>query len=301
MPEWAWLVIGYLLFIWSSMNSLLISFVAPDICVSAFVYLAGGLLLKIKSKSRWYLCFLLGLVLGLGYLSKTAMFLISFLFILSVIFMHDNLLKGLLYGFISLAAFCLISSPFIYLLSKSKGYFSYGESGKLNYTWETNENNCWCLSPGFPGCNGKLKHPVREIFQNPTIFEYSTPFNVTYPPDYDPSYWCDGTVPYFDFRGQYRTLTRTAKYYFNLFFGKQSGLIVTCLILFLVGSRRKSFLEDLKNEWVIILPAIGGMGLYALVHVEFRYICAFFVIFWLGLFSAVKLPDINETKKLFLL
>ncbi len=54
LPEWAWLVIGYTLFIWSSLKLITLSVVTPDMCVSAFVYLASGLLLRIqRGAGKW--------------------------------------------------------------------------------------------------------------------------------------------------------------------------------------------------------------------------------------------------------
>jgi hypothetical protein len=55
LPEWAWLVLGYPLFIWSSLVLIRIELVRPDMCVAVFVYLASGLLLRIRKASAGWL------------------------------------------------------------------------------------------------------------------------------------------------------------------------------------------------------------------------------------------------------
>jgi hypothetical protein len=48
-------------------------------------------------------------------------------------------------------------------------------------------------------------------------------------------------------------------------------------------------LADLINRWILIVPAIVGMALYAFVNVQGRYVGSFIVLLWLALFSAVRL------------
>lgn len=49
LPEWAWRVLGYSLFVWTSLVLISIRLVTPDMCVAAFVYLASGLLLRMRA------------------------------------------------------------------------------------------------------------------------------------------------------------------------------------------------------------------------------------------------------------
>ncbi|MBA3442985.1 MAG: hypothetical protein H0T92_24330, partial [Pyrinomonadaceae bacterium] len=84
LPGWAWVVVGYALFVWSSLELITLRYVTPDMCVAACVYLAAGLVVRIRRErelagSRTFA--LLGLVLGLGYLAKAAMFPLSFVFL----------------------------------------------------------------------------------------------------------------------------------------------------------------------------------------------------------------------------
>jgi hypothetical protein len=82
LPEWAWWVLGYSLFIWTSLVLISIRLVTPDMCVAAFVYLASGLILRIRTGTATARTFvLLGIVLGLGYLAKAVMFPLAFVFL----------------------------------------------------------------------------------------------------------------------------------------------------------------------------------------------------------------------------
>jgi hypothetical protein len=80
-PEWAWLCIGYALFIWSSLSLIRIWAVTPDMLMAGFVYLAGGLLCRIANEHPGWTTFVkFGLVLGLAYLAKSVMFPLAFVF-----------------------------------------------------------------------------------------------------------------------------------------------------------------------------------------------------------------------------
>ena len=57
-------------------------------------------------------------------------------------------------------------------------------------------------------------------------------------------------------------------------------------------------LSDLTRQWSLIVPAIAGLGLYALVNVQGRYVAAFIVLLWLALFSVVHLHNSPDSQRL---
>lgn len=80
--EWAWCGLGYAFFIWSSFNLIEIWAVTPDMLVAALVYLAAVVIVRIRFGAASRRTFaLLGIVLGLGYLAKAAMFPMAFIFL----------------------------------------------------------------------------------------------------------------------------------------------------------------------------------------------------------------------------
>src|SRR5271167_2080067 len=70
----ALLAIAYSLFLWTSLELISIWGVSPDLCVAGLVYVIAGLLLRIRRKSSLSLYLILGVVLGLAYLTKAVMF-----------------------------------------------------------------------------------------------------------------------------------------------------------------------------------------------------------------------------------
>ena len=70
------------------------------------------------------------------------------------------------------------------------------------------------------------------------------------------------------------------------------------VVLYLMGGRRRLLLRDLIEQWPLLLPAIAVMGLYLLVNVQGRYVAPFVVLLWLALFSAVRLNNSPESRRL---
>ena len=59
-----------------------------------------------------------------------------------------------------------------------------------------------------------------------------------------------------------------------------------------------SCITDIAQNWHLLIPAIAAMGMYALVYVAPRYIGAFVLLLWAGIFSGVRVPDSQESRKL---
>ena len=47
----------------------------------------------------------------------------------------------------------------------------------------------------------------------------------------------------------------------------------------------------------LIVPAVAGLGLYALVNVQGRYVASFLVLLWLALFMAVRVHDTPNARR----
>jgi hypothetical protein len=300
LHDWELLVLGYSVFIWSSVFLVTVQLESPDMLVASFVYLAAGIVLRIRGKqSGWVPFVFLGIVLGFGYLSKAIMLPISFLFMIAAVFSSDNLRRAVPRITLTVVLFMLLAGPFILALSRSKGRLTAGETGKLAYFWSINQipNNHW---QGEQPGSGVPKHPTRKIFDNPSAFEFGEPVGGTYPVWYDPTYWYKGSVRHFDLRGQLRVSWNALKAYYDVFnyWGIQYGLLIGLLVLYLMGGGGRSIVSGLIQYWILIIPAVAGLGLYALVAVERRYIASFIVLIWLVLFSAVRLRITAQSEQL---
>jgi 4-amino-4-deoxy-L-arabinose transferase-like glycosyltransferase len=83
LPAWAMYSIGILLFIWASLTLIEIWAVTPDMLMAAIIFLAAALLLRMRmSELNLYQHALFGFLLGVGFLTKTVMLPISFLFLI---------------------------------------------------------------------------------------------------------------------------------------------------------------------------------------------------------------------------
>src|SRR5947209_9703824 len=105
--------------------------------MAGLIYVATALLLRIyQGKGTWLLFSALGLVLGLAYLAKAAMFPLSFLFLASAFLLFASKRGSDLGGqprpAFALAVFLSLASPLAIRLSKDKHRQTFGGLGRPN-------------------------------------------------------------------------------------------------------------------------------------------------------------------------
>jgi hypothetical protein len=298
LPEWLWWSLGYLLFIWTSLSLIQIWAVTPDMLMAAFVFLAGGLVANIRrGETKWRIFLLLGVVLGLGYLTKTFMILIAPVFLGLIIIVAPKKKNILLKTFFSIGIFLLISVPFILLISDKKGRFTIGEAGTVTYVRHVHgiPYPHW---QGEPERNIILKHPSRRIHDSPPVYEFSEPVGGSYPQSTDPSYWYEGIELPNRIEGQIARLLSSSLYYLDLFAIKQGMLFACITALYFIGSRQNVGLMGVLKRWALMIPALAAFGLYGLVLVADRYIGVFVVLFWADILANIKLPASSSNRTL---
>jgi hypothetical protein len=300
LPGWALVALGYPLFICSSLFLLFLELESPDMLVASFVYLACGLLLRMRRRpSNWLSFIFLGTALGFGYLAKSVMLPMAVVFLAASLLSVGNWRRALPRVAVAVVLFLIVAGPFVFAISRAKGRLTFGDTGKLNYLWSINQIPAPHWQGELPGY-GTPKHPTRRVFDAPRIYEFGDPVGGTYPVWYDPTYWYEGSVSHFDLRQQLRVSGGASQAYYDLFqkWGFQYGLLVGLLCLYLMGRRGWLLLSDLVDYWSLIVPAMAGIGLYILVSVQGRYVAFFLVLLWLSLFSAVRLPYSAESLRL---
>jgi hypothetical protein len=293
LPDSWWWTLGYLLFIWISLGLIEIWSVTPDMLMAVFVFLATGLIVQIRAGegSRWNFLSL-GLILGLGYLSKSFMFSISIVFLAIAWLVQKRSGSKIL---LTLGVFLLLSLPFILLISGKKDKFTIGESGTVTYLRYVN-------GMPFPHWQGDpqrgivLTHPSRIVHQSPAVYEFDSPLGGTYPISIDPSYWYEGVEPRFDIASLLARLFASGLVYAELFFHQQ-GILVACIFaLYMMRQGGKSMLQETLGRWVLVIPALIAFGLYGTVLVEGRYIGAFILLFWADILGNVRLPNVSANR-----
>lgn len=119
------------------------------------------------------------------------------------------------------------------------------------------------------------------------MYEFATPFRVTYPPWYNPSYWYAGVQVKVDMKRQLSVCVRNIKalllflldglrlseentwYQFEVNWDKTIGpLPVLCCVMIFANFRRGSLLRNIKEQWFVFLPIAAVFGAYSMLHFE---------------------------------
>ncbi|HWY58395.1 MAG TPA: glycosyltransferase family 39 protein [Terriglobales bacterium] len=296
LPAWVFRAIGYALFFWDSVYATPPSVETPDVLVLALVLLAVGILLRIASgRDSWQYYAALGVVLGLAYLTKAAMFPLSFVFLAVVPFATGNLRRGASRALLAFALFLLIASPFALTLSKIKGRLTFGDSGRINYAEYVNSVRPIAHWQGGPPGSGIPLHPTRKILDTPSVYEFATPLGGSYPPWTDQSYWYEGVRPHFELGGQLKVLRHSLATYFGISMQISSLSVIPLIVLFCFdrfGNVARSF----SRLFFLWIPALSALGLYSLILVEPRYVTPFILLLWAATYSALRVPQSDISK-----
>jgi hypothetical protein len=272
---------GYGLFLWSSAGQVNLSIVTPDLLVSASVWLVAFLALK-ASDDRPLFSAALGVASAIAFLVKSVMFPIGLVFLVAGIPRR----RWLRAAIVSSLAFVCVAGPWIGSLSKQKGRFTFGDTGKLVYALYVDDVGYYTHWHGEPAGSGTPIHPTRKVFEHPTVYEFNGPVAGSYPPWDDPSYWNEGLRTHVDIRGHVRATIETVKTYYVLFVKTQWAFAGLLMLLVLTGWRR-GLLTTADSTLRIGLPAVFALLLYAVLHVEGRYVGFFMVLLFIAMFLLV--------------
>jgi hypothetical protein len=289
LPEWILVALGYSIFLWSSLELITLWDVSPDLLLSALVYLLGGVLIRLRLKATYPRFLLLGLILGAAYTTKAVMFPLAFAFLTIALFSGVEIRARLPGVLLASLVFLAVSTPWVIALSRAKGRFMFGDSGKLTYAWCVSPGSLWRNWQGQPASSGVPRHPTRQLLVHPPLFEFSEPVGGTYPPWFDPSYWNDGTQWRFSPRAQSKVLLNSALFFLRLFLRAQAGLLTGVIVFLLLG--RREALRGMAVVWPVAAAALVGMAIYAPVLAETRYVGGFLVLLWCAILAAIRLPD----------
>ena len=296
----AWVILGYSLFIWTSLNLIEIWAVTPDMSVAALVYLAAGLLLRHgEGPGNTGTSILFGVTLGLAYLAKAALFVLGLaLFILWAVAGEGSTRQRLRHVVIGLAAFIIVAAPFLTVLSLKTGAVTFSQVGTFTYLKHVNGMNYPYprITPGM--MSGAPEHPPRQVLTDPPVYEFAGPVGGTYPLAFDPGYWTAGIEPVVGIAQQGRALAANGVFYFDLFV-RQQGLLIGALLLLLGSSyRRRSEVRLRSTESVLVLWGLAALSMYALVYVISRYVGPFVLLLLACITSFVRLPASDGARNL---
>lgn len=295
----AWMILGYSLFIWSALNLVEIWAVTPDMTITALVFIAAGLLLRLSGPHATpIIAVTFGTVLGLGYLTKAAMMplgIVGLALTLVVAFGSVGRVKTLL---LAAMGFAVVSAPLVLALSLDKGAPTFGEVGRFTYLKHVNQMPYPNFHADLQRFDGDAKNAPRRIFEEPPVYEFAEPVGGTYPMAFDPDHWTDGLRPTISIAQQFRALITNGMFYFDLFLRQQGGFLAVLALLLIVSYSSKPSVRFFSVEVALLCWGIAALGLYSLVYVTARYIAPFVILIWAAGLAMIRLPDTVFNRRL---
>ena len=278
-------------FLWFTLQYIGTEGVTPDLAVAAMVFLAAGLTCRVSlPDSDWKDYVALGLVLGLGYYVKAAMFplgLILLVLLFLLLPLSGDLVRRKLLASLSLSllVFLLVAAPLVTALSVRARILTIGEAGRLNYAWFVDRLR-WADNVEHPRPYETPNHPAPKLDTEPLTLVFASPIGGTYPLWYDPSYWYAGVKVQFHLRRQITTLEQSFQDCKEAVVDSMA-FIAGALVLFVLGLGSKAPLMLPRRSWWQLAWPLAAWAMYALVHVESRFLGAFLVLLWLATYGAV--------------
>jgi len=291
-PPAVWDLVGYSLFLWSSLNLIEIWAVTPDMMVAAVVYLAAGLLLRASvTRDATASLVLLGVVLGVGYLAKAALFPLGLAGIALAGISGSGSTAIARRIVLAAAPFALVAAPLVVVLSMTAGRVTFGDVGRFTYLKHVNELRYPHWGESVNRVDGRAEHPPRRVFEDPDVYEFARPVGGSYPLSFDPGYWTEGLSPRFDLRQQLRAVSSNARFYFDLFVRELGAFTAVALLLAAVALRRGARARRISAEVALVAWAACAFVMYLPVFVTGRYVAPFVVLFWAGILARLTFPD----------
>jgi hypothetical protein len=290
-------LLGLGLLVIASQRELAMGRVRPDALLQALMLAAFAMMLRALASERLLYAPVMGLFLGLAYLTKSVAFLIALLAIaVMVVFQgwvqRRRLGRVAVGGVLALVVFAGVAGPYVAALSKQKGRFDFGDSGALNYAWYVSGTEKFHIEPWmgdkFGSAKVTLVHPEQQLLAQPGVYSYRAQPYGTYPAWFDPTYFHERIVPVFHakllLRRDVRNVVLSLRYLLN-----HPEAPIVLVLLLICGARMsvRGWRQD--GFWV---PAVAlGLAMwviYGLVNIEERYVTLAYLLIVLPVFAALR-------------
>jgi hypothetical protein len=302
--------LGIAILVISTQRELSMGKVRPDALLLAFMLFALAALLRHLATGYLRYAALMGLALGLAYLTKSFAFVFTLLCVMALIafrlfWQRQSIARVVASALLVLVCFSIVAGPYIAALSRQKGRFDFGDSGNLNYVWFVAGTEKMHLQQDEPSLFGAaevhLAHPDKQLLKSPPIFSYKQLPYGTYPDWFDASFFNEHIKAHMDPHLQivviYQCIMRILRYMCN----HPEPWVLLVLLLF-AGARLQIRSRLHPASWpssnafwlVPVLIGIAVLGIYAIVNVEDRYLSAAFLILLLPLFAAMRLSASSQ-------
>jgi len=281
-------ICGYLFFLWAGQYWVTPGWVSPDLCAAGLGYLATVALIRIhRGQASWATFVFFGAVLGLGYLAKAPMLPLALVFLACGFLAVSSDRPAWTRAALAVIVFLMIAAPLAVSLSMAKGRMTFGDSGRISYAEFVNGAPKYVHWEGEPPGTGIPAHPQRRLLGEPTVYEFAAPIGGSYPLWYDPSYWYEGIKPHFSLEGQLMALYRTMSSYLRMF-SVTGTLYAVFVTLFFLVRKSGSWGGRWMGEKFVWVPLVAAFGMFALVHVEPRFVGGFGLMLLMRVLARVR-------------
>jgi len=248
-----------------------IRLVSPDMLMFAYMMLLTSLIFRIKNNPDGFSNFLLlGCTLGLAYLTKTYMFVYSWIVIALAALAVGSLKKAVVRVGVAMLVMMAFCTPLVISLSRDLGRFTYGEAGNYNYAL-------------FVASHGEVLKPPKQLTSKPEELLFEEVVHSSFSPGADIAKRSEGKRPRFDLGSQIRAIERNL----SIIVLDSPWLLLAVLVWSVVQLRwaMPQFRSVVPPSETVTLLAISTTGvlMFALVLVEMRYIAPFLFAGFAGL------------------
>jgi hypothetical protein len=296
--------LGIAIIVISSQRELSLGKVRPDALLLAFLLLALAALLRHLATNHLHYAALMGLALGLAYLTKSFAFLFTILCILALVafrffWQRQSVARIAASTVLTFICFSIVAGPYIAALSKQKGRFDFGDSGNLNYVWFVAGTEKMHLQQYQPSLFGTadvhLKHSEKQLLNDPPIFSYKELPYGTYPTWFDSSFFNERIKAHMNPRLQIIVIGKCAIRIVR-FMCNHPEAYALAIVLFLLGGRLHPRWRPSTNAfWLVpFLLGIATLCIYGIVNVEDRYLSVAFLTLLLPLFATMRISTTGE-------
>ncbi|MCU1294925.1 MAG: hypothetical protein JWP08_3775, partial [Bryobacterales bacterium] len=259
-----------------------------DTSVMALLIAATAILIRVRrgvSGTRDFL--LLGIVLGTGFLAKTAFAAVIpvFLVVLAVLLRY-RLDRRIL---ITALMVCAIAVPFIAAISVANGRFTIGDSGRLNYSWQVSGMSVEGYKENAYWPDREVRHPIRVLMQHPRVLSFDQRVVGTHPIHADPSWWCEGYPLRFDKARQLMILWSNIQ--FSIYAFRCPAIF---LLLLGLAYDASGVAKRFARAWFIWVPGLFLAATYCPVYSDYRYLAGSYALIGFALIAAawqVRVPQ----------
>ena len=297
IPKAAFWALGYSIFGIAILNIITVALVGPDMLMAAFCCLVAWSTLRLRRVPSFAGALLLGCILALGYYAKAPLFPMSLVFILCACFCWPLSRRAVLLGAVALVTFLLVSAPFVAALSHSKGRLTFGDAARLNYGFFIDGVEHYKHWQGGPPGSGMPVHPTRKLNDYPEIYEFAAKNIGSYPAWFDPTYWYEGITPHFELNHQAKFFVAALILESQIIMDAGAELILAAIILALLASYRWQWTKGVARLWFIWAPGVIGLVMFALVHIEPRFLGGWLILVLAGAICVCSLPASGGTRR----